>query len=150
MGMSKDGLKDLSRDECLDLLATVSVGRLGVSIAALPAIFPVNFTLHQGAVVVRSAPGTKLDAALRHNVVAFEADCFSPDGSSGWSVLVRGVASAVEDPDVLAALRGLPLRSWALPTEANCYILIATTAVSGRRFDHSDSAPVAVEEDVEA
>ena len=151
----RDALEDLSREECLALLATVSVGRLGVSIAALPAIFPVNFALHDGAVVVRSAPGTKLDAALRQNVVAFEADCFSDDGRRGWSVLVRGVASEVEDPDVLTVLRALPLRSWALPTEANRYIVIATTAVSGRRFDHSgrdgsDAAPVAVEQDVEA
>lgn len=145
----RDALEDLSREQCLALLATVSVGRLGLSIGALPAIFPVNFVLHDDAVVLRSAPGSKLDAALRHNVVAFEADCFAPDGSSGWSVLVRGVASEVEDHDVLTALRALPLRSWALPTEANRYILIATTAVSGRRFDHSHAAPVAVEQHVE-
>lgn len=154
----RDALEDLSREECLALLATVSVGRLGVSIAALPAILPVNFALHEGAVVVRSAPGTKLDAALRQNVVAFEADCFTPDGSRGWSVLVRGVASEVDDPGVLAALRDLPLRSWALPNAANRYIVIATTAVSGRRFDHaaadaaapeSNPAPVAVEKHVE-
>ena len=44
-GLEVAGLEVLSREECLSLMATVSVGRLGVSIDALPAILPVNFVL---------------------------------------------------------------------------------------------------------
>lgn len=127
----------LSREECLALLGTVSVGRLGVSIDALPAILPVNFVVHDNMVILRSVPGTKLDAALKQRVVAFEADSYSEDGTRAWSVLVRGVASAVTDEARLAELRALPLRSWAFPDSADHFIAIATTMVSGRRFDRS-------------
>jgi uncharacterized protein len=130
-------LEDLSRRECLDLLATVSVGRLGVSIDALPAVLPVNFVVHNDAIVLRSAPGTKLDAALRQKVVAFEADSWSEDGLRGWSVLVRGVAVEIEEPDLLAAVHALPLHAWPFPADPQHYVIIATTLVSGRRFDHS-------------
>ena len=130
-------LDTLTREECLALLGTVSVGRLGVSIDALPAILPVNFVLHGDAVVLRSVPGTKLDAALKQRVVAFEADSYSEDGTQAWSVLVRGVASAVTAETQLAELRALPLHAWAFPDGADHFVAIATTMVSGRRFDRS-------------
>ncbi|MGZ4140125.1 MAG: pyridoxamine 5'-phosphate oxidase family protein, partial [Actinomycetota bacterium] len=56
-------LRELSREECLELLAGAVVGRLGVSIRALPTILPVNFAVLRDRIVVRTVPGTKLDAA---------------------------------------------------------------------------------------
>lgn len=133
-------LQEMSRDECLARLATVSVGRLGVSIHALPAIIPVNFVLHDEAVVFRSVPGSKLEAATTDAVVAFEADDHADDGTWGWSVLVQGVAEEVADPTQLAALRGLHLSAWAFPAgEAHRYLRIETEIVRGRRFDRSSA-----------
>ena len=67
-------LRELSRARCFDLLATLAVGRVGVSVRALPAILPVAYAVAGDRVVFRSAPGAKLDAAVHRSVVAFETD----------------------------------------------------------------------------
>lgn len=130
----------LTRDECLAHLDKVSVGRLGVTIRALPAILPVNFRLHDGQVVLRSVTGSKLDAATAGSVVAFEADDHDPDGAWGWSVLVQGVAHEVTDPGEIAVLRTLRITPWAFPDgQADRYLRIDTELVSGRRFHRSEA-----------
>ena len=89
---------ELGPDQCLDLLASRRVGRVGISIGALPVILPVNYAVFDHGVLFRTAAGTKLDAAVRGIVVAFEADAYDPDGRAGWSVLLVGKASEVSDP----------------------------------------------------
>lgn len=127
--------KDLDRDECLRLLATAPVGRIGVTVGGLPAILPVNFALAGPHIVVRTVPGTKLDAAMMRAVVAFEVDGYASDGSSGWSVLVRGHCSEVADPAERAALAASPLRPWAFGEGvADRFLRIDLSFVSGRRF----------------
>ena len=80
-------MRPLSHAECMELLATVPIGRLGISIGALPLVLPVNFALHDGRVIFRTAPGTKLDGAVAGTVVAFD------------------VTVAVQEPDRLLPLR---------------------------------------------
>src|SRR5205823_140815 len=106
-------LEPLDRRECFALLATVPVGRIAVTDQALPSIVPVNFRVHGSDVVIRSVPGSKLAAATRGAVVAFEADSYDPTGEIGWSVLVVGLARHVTDPGDLDELAGLALRSCA-------------------------------------
>jgi nitroimidazol reductase NimA-like FMN-containing flavoprotein (pyridoxamine 5'-phosphate oxidase superfamily) len=125
----------LDRAECLRLLATVPVGRIAVSIGALPAIFPVNFAVVGDRIVIRTVPGTKLDAATSRAVVAFEADGYAPDGSSGWSVMVQGLCGEVVEPAELTALSASPLRAWAFDEGvAARFVRIDLSFVSGRRF----------------
>lgn len=132
---SRTSLEKLPIEDCMALLATVSVGRIGVSIAAVPAILPVNFALLHGQVVIRTVPGTKLDAAAHHHVVAFEADDFDHDGRWGWSVLIRGVASEITEPDALAEAAVLDLHPWVFSDDvADRFMRIESTLVSGRRF----------------
>src|ERR1039458_9454482 len=85
-------LRELSRAGCFALLATLAIGRVGVSVLALPAILPVGYAVAGDRVVFRSAPGAKLDAAVHRSVVAFETDRYDPAGAWGWRVLVQGVA----------------------------------------------------------
>jgi nitroimidazol reductase NimA-like FMN-containing flavoprotein (pyridoxamine 5'-phosphate oxidase superfamily) len=128
-------METLDRTECLKLLATVPVGRIGVSDGGLPAILPVNFVLTGPYIVIRTVPGIKLDAAVRRAVVAFEADQYAPDGSSGWSVLVQGVCSEVTDAAERAALCGSAPRPWAFDEEmADHFVRIELSFVNGRRF----------------
>lgn len=128
-------LETLTRDECLELLATVPVGRIGVSIGALPVILPVNFALVGDHIVIRTVPGTKLDAATRRAVVAFEVDSFATDGSSGWSVMVQGVCSEVVDAGERAVLASSPPHPWAFAAgDAQRFVRIEASFVSGRRF----------------
>jgi uncharacterized protein len=128
-------LETLDRGECLALMATIPVGRISVSIGALPVILPVNFVLMGASIVFRTVPGTKLDAATKRAVVAFEVDQYASDGSSGWSVLVQGVCSEITDPAELAKLDASLLRAWAFDDgAAQRFVRIEASFVNGRRF----------------
>lgn len=128
-------MDQLSPDECRTLLATAPVGRLGVSIDALPAVLPVNFAYVHGRIIIRTGAGSKLDAAVNEAVVAFEVDSYDPWGTWGWSVLVQGRASEVTDAEQLSSLRTHPLRAWAFgERQPGRYLGIEISALSGRRF----------------
>lgn len=130
-------LEELSHEECLRLLATTTLGRVGVSIAALPAVLPVNFALHDGEIVCCTAPGTKLDVATVRTVVAFESDDYDAGTGAGWSVLVRGVARAVVEEDELARLRSLPLTWSAFDGAGERFVRVTMDLVTGRRVVRS-------------
>lgn len=132
---SSPSLEELSRTDCLALLGSVHVGRLGVSVEALPSILPVNFSLVGERILIRCVPGSKLDAAVAQQVVAFEADDFDPGGAWGWSVLVRGRGTELSDPAEIAEAEALAPRPWAFDEQvANRLLAIETTIVTGRRF----------------
>ena len=142
MALDRNGLEILSRGECLELLGHAHIGRVALSVGALPVILPVNFAMMAGDVVVRSGPGTKMDAALDHTVVAFEVDAFSALDHTGRSVLVQGLASEIVHPAELSRASQLPLRPWTGDGMSR-YIRIRTQQISGRRLIHQ-VAPVAV------
>ena len=128
-----DGLEELSRSECLQLLGHQYIGRVVVTMGALPVALPVNFAMLGDDVVFRTGEGGKLDAAARGAVVAFEVDSFDAISHTGWSVLVTGPAAELTDrEDVAAALR-LPLRAWAGGPRDH-FVRITSTLVSGRRI----------------
>ena len=126
---------ELQESECLELLESASVGRIGVTIEALPAVFPVRFVMSDGAVIFRTVPGTKFDAATAEAVVAFEADDegTKPDPTR-WSVLVRGIARPLTEPAELTAARALPLGSWAWEGKADRFVRIYPTVITGWRI----------------
>lgn len=126
-------MRALTREQCFSLLTTVAIGRVGVSIDALPVILPVNFTVLDDWILFRTVPGTKLDAAMRRSVAAFEADDHAADGSWGWSVLVRGYAHDLRDGQSVPPAGAL--HPWPYPRgEANHVVGIEATMVTGRRF----------------
>ena len=129
----RNGLEVLDRAECLRLLGTATLGRIGISSGALPVILPVNFRLVDDTIVFRTASGTKLDAATRGAVVAFEVDAMDPFEHTGWSVMVTGVASRVTDPAALAAVHRERVARWA-PFGDDCVVAVSTDIVSGRRI----------------
>ena len=84
----------LTRADCLGRLATVTVGRVGLSWRALPLILPVHFRLVDDATLVLQARrGTTLHRATDGTVVAFEAEGPAGTPEPTWSVVVRGVAT---------------------------------------------------------
>ncbi|MDE3086994.1 MAG: pyridoxamine 5'-phosphate oxidase family protein [Acidobacteriota bacterium] len=115
------------------LLAGVRVGRVAVSIGAVPAVFPVNFGVVDGTIVFRTGTGTKLDAATRNAVVAFEVDDLDPLYHEGWSVLVVGVADELTDRALLQRAEALPLSPWA-PGRRDHFVRLQPEFVSGRRI----------------
>ncbi|MEY2571657.1 MAG: hypothetical protein QOE63_2007 [Acidimicrobiaceae bacterium] len=133
MEVDSNGLEVLERDECLRLLASATIGRIGFTSGALPTVLPINFHLDGDRIVVRTGRGSKLDAALRNAVVAFEVDEIDPIHHSGWSVAVTGIASEVTDPNELDAEHRTATARWA-PTGDEAVIAISTELVTGRRI----------------
>ena len=131
--MYSDGsaLSELSRPECLRLLASVPVGRVIYTRRALPAVELVNFALDQGDIVIRTDRGGKLAAAARGAVVAFEADCLDAAQQSGWSVTAIGQSREVIDPEEIGRLQTIGLSLWA-PGEREHFIRVSPVIMNGR------------------
>jgi nitroimidazol reductase NimA-like FMN-containing flavoprotein (pyridoxamine 5'-phosphate oxidase superfamily) len=115
-----NGLELLDEQNCLALLASREMGRIGLSVAALPVVVPVLYQLIDRDIVIRTTPGSKLDAAWTGAVVAFEVDEFDAETRAGWSVLVRGPSRVLANPSD--------------PSDASeAFVGIRCEMVSGRR-----------------
>src|SRR5215213_11640787 len=97
-------LVELTRTECLRLLAGGVIGRIICTDGALPTAQPVNYLLDGEEIIFRTANGSKLAAATRHAVVGFQVDEIDPRTRTGWSVLGVGEANEIVHPDRLAEL----------------------------------------------
>jgi len=126
-------LEAIGEAECRRLLAGAVIGRLAYTEGALPAIQPVHFTLLGDRIVIPTREGSKVAAASRGAVVAFEVDDFDTTSRTGWNVTVVGPSHVVTRPDEVADLDLLGARAWA-PADVPCYIVIETTLVRGRRL----------------
>ena len=145
METDRNGLAVLDRTECLRLLASRTLGRIGLSADALPLVLPVNYRLVGGQIYVRTVRGTKLSAATCNAVVAFEVDDIAEDGT-GWSVLVTGVAREVPDgdPAVAEAVRDAPVARW-IAAQGSRLVSISLDMLSGRRLTLDALGPVEME-----
>lgn len=128
------GLEVLDYDECLRLLAERPVGRIAFVDAGQPVILPVNHAVDGRTIVFRSATGTKVEHALHRAQVAFEVDDWDELYRTGWSVLVRGHAEEIIEPDELEAVQKLPIRPYANQVEATSWVRIIADEVTGRRI----------------
>jgi nitroimidazol reductase NimA-like FMN-containing flavoprotein (pyridoxamine 5'-phosphate oxidase superfamily) len=128
-----EGLELLTEADARALLATADVGRVGVTIAALPAIFPVNYGIVDDCIVFRTAPGSKLSAAASGAVVAFEVDDYDRAERSGWSVLVVGPSEIVHDLELTFKILDAAIEPWAGGIRTNI-VRIRPELISGRRI----------------
>ncbi len=126
-------LMRLDRHECLCLLAKIAIGRVVFTEAALPAAQPVNYLLDGEEVLFRAGAGSKLAAATRHAVVAFEVDEIDARTQTGWSVLGVGEAYEVLDPARLAELAERMPAPWTADRTGHT-ISIPLQRLTGRRL----------------
>jgi uncharacterized protein len=127
-------IQALGREECLQLLATQQVGRLGFVNDGHPDVLPVNYVLDGDAVVFATSPGTKLWAATR-TPVAFEVDSIDAPTRSGWSVVIHGLAQEITGLDpasVMERIHGLTLSPWPGGERLNM-VRLPAMSMSGRR-----------------
>ena len=131
--MDAEGLEVLVAEQCLELLAGSRLGRIAVTIGAVPAIFPVHYRLVDGQIVFRTGEATNLHTASANTVVAFEVDDVDPSWAEGWSVLVVGVAREIRDDVAIALALDQAPSLWDAGVGAHV-ISILPAFVSGRRF----------------
>ena len=123
---------ELDEDVCRQMLARSTFGRVafGVGDEGL-SILPVNYLYSDGAVLFRTQPGSALDRLGEGRAVAFETDHADPVAESGWSILVRGMATHLRDPERIAAVADSAVRPWA-PGRRDRWVEIHVEQITGR------------------
>jgi nitroimidazol reductase NimA-like FMN-containing flavoprotein (pyridoxamine 5'-phosphate oxidase superfamily) len=129
----------LDEAECLRLISAGGVGRIGYSGRFGPTILPVNFAMHEQAIVFRTGQHSPMGEDLRTGIadaaykVAFEIDEISPATKEGWSILVQGAAYPVDSEPELTAVRQSGIQAWA-GGEKELFIRIIPDRITGRRI----------------
>lgn len=127
----KGHLRDVPRDECLELLDSRQVGRVGFIDRDGLVVLPVNYSMHDGAVYIATSPATRLSAHATEGPVAFEIDDIDEFNETGWSVVVRGRAAMVPFAE-LPAVKDMP---YPWPEGPRLLVLrIVPTKITGRRL----------------
>jgi len=126
---------NLSEDETWKLIEGTKHGRLVVTVAGEPDIFPVNYAVDNRKLYLRTAPGNKLAELTINSKVLFETDGILSE--EAWSVVVRGTARVLEQSADIAAAESLGLKPW-VPTLKDFYVEIEPTSVSGRHFQFGE------------
>ncbi len=116
---------------CWAMLVSTEIGRLATSVDGKPDIFPINFAVHDGTILFRSAPGSKLENLTSNPMVAFEADGVSTRWY--WSVVVHGTAVRLHDADDIIRSGVMQLTSWD-PTDKWNYLQITPSDITGRQI----------------
>ncbi|MFD5276922.1 pyridoxamine 5'-phosphate oxidase family protein [Pseudarthrobacter sp. NPDC058362] len=122
---------ELSDEQSWKLLEGTKHGRLVVSVAGEPDIFPVNYLVSNRKLYLRTAPGNKLAQLTINAKVLFETDGILSE--EAWSVVLRGTARVLTNSSELAAVEELGLKTW-VPTLKDFYVEIEPSSISGRHF----------------
>jgi uncharacterized protein len=123
----------LDPGECMRLLSSARMGRVGFCTPSGPQILPVNHAVLEGSIVFRTDLYGAVAAGTSDGTVAFEADEIDDRMRSGWSVLVVGRPQHVKDPVELAEVFERLDEPWA-PGPRPVVVRISPAQVSGRRF----------------
>jgi len=126
-------LQKLSPAECRQLIAPGGIGRIAFSTVSGPVVLPVNFTVIGLSIVVRTNPGSLIEAHGDERA-AFEVDHVDDVLRQGWSVLVLGQAHRVLQAGELRHVReGATVLPW--PAGAyDVYVRIVPDQITGRRI----------------
>lgn len=130
---------ELSQSECQRLLRSGVVGRLALSTPGGPHLIPINYSVVDDAIIVRTSPYSLLGTHAPGNTLAFEVDHFDHEYQRGWSVVARGRAEFVTDQGELDHIRAVwPPRPWAAGNR-EMYVRLRWDELSGRRLGaHGD------------
>lgn len=135
-------LEELDEAECLRLIASGGIGRIGFSGRYGPTVLPVNYQLYEGTIVFRTAQDSATDEDLRTGIanaeykVAFEIDDFDTAARTGWSVLVQGSAHHVESEAERASVAVAGVDPWP-GGDRELFLRIMPSRVTGRRISHT-------------
>jgi nitroimidazol reductase NimA-like FMN-containing flavoprotein (pyridoxamine 5'-phosphate oxidase superfamily) len=131
-------LEELDEAECLRLIASGGIGRIGFSGRYGPTVMPVNYQLYEGSIVFRTAQDSATDEDLRTGIanaeykVAFEIDDFDTAARTGWSVLIQGSAHHVESEAERASVGGAGVDPWP-GGDRELFLRITPMRITGRR-----------------
>jgi nitroimidazol reductase NimA-like FMN-containing flavoprotein (pyridoxamine 5'-phosphate oxidase superfamily) len=138
-GSWRGALEELDEAECLRLISPGGIGRLAYLGRYGLTVIPVNYGLHEGAIVFRTAQDSPTGEDLRTGIahaeyqVAFEIDDIDQAAREGWSVLVHGPAHHMDSEAEQAAVRASGVEPWP-GGEREHAIRITPRRITGRRL----------------
>ena len=136
--MADRTITELDEAESLRLIAHGGIGRIAYQSRFGPAVLPVNYQWHDGAIVFRTARHSALDEDLQTGIaggeykVAFEIDEIDTAGRQGWSVLIQGPAHHVSEAERDAAIEA-GVEPWPAG-DRELFVRIIPTHITGRRI----------------
>lgn len=117
-------------EDCWQLLHAQGVGRIAWANSEGITILPVNHTVVEDGIIIRTTP-TGLLGELAHDVtVAFQVDDVDAETQIAWSVLVRGRARELTEAERADRSMTIP-EPWA-GGERNLLLRISVEQISGR------------------
>jgi nitroimidazol reductase NimA-like FMN-containing flavoprotein (pyridoxamine 5'-phosphate oxidase superfamily) len=132
-------LEELDEAECLRLISPGGVGRLAYPGRYGLTVFPVNYKLHEGAIVFRTAQDSPTGEDLQTGIanadyqVAFEVDDIDSAAREGWSVLIQGPAHHMTTESERASVLASGVEPWPAGDREHA-IRITPTRIAGRRL----------------
>lgn len=125
---------ELSRADCERLLRAGVVGRMTAMTDDGPHIIPVNYSVVDDSIVVRTTAESLLGKHACGVRSAFQIDQLDFDYHRGWSVLARGRCEVVEDPAQLAHIESVSRPTpWASGSR-QLVLRLVWSELSGRRL----------------
>ena len=127
---------DLTSATCWELLATATVGRLALSVRALPTIVPVRYQVEDASVAISlGRPGLPV-ATVHDAVVAFAVDAIDQATATGWMVQMQGRARLAPSPSRAPSADGPDT------APADQVLVLVPGTVTGHRFTLGPFAPL--------
>lgn len=137
--------EELDEAEGLRLISPGGIGRIGYQSRFGPAVLPVNYQWHNGAIVFRTAQHSTLEEDLQTGIaggeyrVAFEVDEIDMAERQGWTVLIQGPAHHVCEAERESVVRA-GVEPWAAGVR-ELFVRIIPSRVTGRRIKPSAGSP---------
>jgi nitroimidazol reductase NimA-like FMN-containing flavoprotein (pyridoxamine 5'-phosphate oxidase superfamily) len=132
---------ELGQAECARLLRGGVAGRVAVCTPDGPHVIPVNYSVVDEAVIIRTSPSGVLATFGQGAILAFEIDHFDYPNHEGWSVLVRGEGEPLDAEQVRHVRQVWAPRPWASGAR-ELYLRIKPTELTGRRLGLESIEPV--------
>lgn len=125
---------DLNETECEDLLRAGLVGRVAVCTPTGPHVVPVNYSVVDGALVLRTTPYSLLGSQVRGSMLALEVDHFDYEYQRGWSVVARGRAEMVTAAHELENIRATWNPNTWVAGARTLYLRMRWSELTGRQL----------------
>ena len=135
------GLREISRDECLDLLARAKVGRVAFVCGAVPEVVPVCYVVAGETVVFGVQSSSPIAHEFEGSVVAFQVDCFDSEHECGWHVRAVGTLGPAVTPDELAVAGAVVPPPWTIGEALERIVQIDLELVSGYAIEDTAGTP---------
>lgn len=128
------GLRVMGLEECLARVESVTIGRVAFAADGDLTILPVTHLRDGAGVSFLTTWGSKLQVAADGGRMAFEVDDADPGTRTGWSVLLQGSVTIVEDDDWVSRLDDLRSALWPPADTTTSWVHLRPDSVSGREI----------------